>query len=147
MQVRCRHIGSSGIAVVFVDGMPARFPRCAHCSSRSNSHVPPTLFCGRQPLPSSGQKVPLRHKGGRGIVVVKSFGRSFLLFFLVLGVGMGIGRLSSFSLRFGSNMPVLALLLPPPNPKPKGNSSRLQSIGTQVPLVGPEEEQNVFSRH
>ena len=36
---------------------------------------------------------------------------------------------------------------PPPNPKPKGNSSRLQRIGTQVPLVDPEEKQNMFPQH
>ena len=141
MQVRCKHIGTSATSV---DSMLVRFPGCAaHCSSRLNSHGPPSPLCGRHPLPSSGQKVPLPHKSGRGIVVVKSFGRSFLLF-LTVDIGTGMGRLSSFNLTLvRSDTPVL----PPPNPKPKGNSSRLQRIGTQVPLVGPEEEQNVFSRH
>ena len=145
MQVRCKHIGASATSVVVVwndEPMLVGFPGCAHCSSRPNSHGPSTLLCSRHPLPSSGQKVPLSHKGGRAIVVVKSFGRSFLLFLLV-DVGTGIGRLSSFNLTLGSTTPVL----PPPNPKPKGNSSRLQRIGTQVPLEGPEEEQKVFSRH
>lgn len=139
MQVRCRHIGASAVVV---EPMPVGFPKPAHCSSRPNSHEPPTLLWSRHPLPSSGQKVPATHKGGRAIVVVKSLGRSCLLF-LFVDVGTGIGRLSSFSLTLGSVTPVL----PPPNPKPKGNSSRLQRIGTQVPLVGPDEEQNVFSRH
>jgi hypothetical protein len=135
MQVRCKHIGTSATSVV------VRFPGCCtHCSSRPNSHGPLTLLCGRHPLPSSGQKVPLAHKGGRSIVVVKSFGRSNLLFFFV---GTGIGKLNSFNLTLGSDTPVSA----PPNPKPEGNSSRLQRIGTHVPLEGPEEEQKVFSRH
>lgn len=144
MQVRCRQTGASALAIVVgvVDPMPVTFLGCAHCSSRPNSHEPPTSFCCRHPLPSSGQKVPLIHKAGRAIVVVKSFGRSFLLF-LFVAVTTGIGRLSSFNLTLGSITPVL----PPPNPKPKGNSSRLQRMGTQVPLEGPEEEQNVFSRH
>lgn len=140
MQVRCKHIGTSAVAVVVVGVADPIFP--THCSSRPNSHEPPTLFCCRHPLPSSGQKVPSTHKGGRIIVVVKSFGRSFLLF-LFADVGTGIGRLSPFNLTLGSTTPVL----PAPNPKPKGNSSRLQRIETQVPLEGPEEEQNVFSRH
>jgi hypothetical protein len=139
MQVRCKHIGTCATAGV-VDPTSIRFP--AHCSSRPNSHGPSTLFCCRHPLPSSGQKLPPIHKGGRTIVVVKSFGRSFLPFHFV-DVGTGIGKLRPFSLGLGSGTPVS----PPPNPKPKGNSSRLQRIGTQVPLEGPEEEQNVFSRH
>ena len=61
------------------------------------------------------------------------------------GVGTGIGKLSSSNSMLGSVKSVLPPL--PPKPKPKGNSSRLQRIGTQVPLVGPEDEQNVFSRH
>jgi hypothetical protein len=75
-------------------------------------------------------------------VVVKSFGRSFLLF-LLFEVGTRIGRFNPFNLMLGSSIPEL----PSPNPKPKGNSSRLQRIGMQVPLEGPEEEQKVFSRH
>lgn len=143
MHVRWRHIGASAMAVVdVVDPMPVRFPECAHCSSRPNSHEPPSSFCCRHPLPSSGQKVPLIHKAGRAIVVVKSFGRFFLLFLCAV-VGTRIGRLNSFNLTLGFIVPVL----PPPKPKPKGNSSRLQRMGTQVPLEGPEEEQNVFSRH
>ena len=142
MQVRCRHTETSDVAVGVIDPMLAKFPECEHCSSRPNSHDPPTAFCCRHPLPSSGQKVPLVHKGGRDIVVVKSFGRSFLLF-LFVDVGTGIGKLSSFSWTLGSVTPVF----PPPNPKPKGNSSRLQRIGIHVPLEGPEAEQNVFSRH
>ena len=144
-QVRCKHIGTSAstsavvvVVVVVVVGFP-------HCSSRPNSHGPSTLLCNRQPLPSSGQKEPLSHKEGRAIVVVKSFGRSFLLF-LIVDFGTGIGRLSPFNLTLGSVL-LLLVVVPPPKPKPKGNSSRLQRIGTQVPLVGPEEEQNVFSRH
>lgn len=140
MQVECKHIGTCVTAVGVVDFMSIKSP--AHCSSRPNSHEPPTAFCCLHPLPSSGQKLPLTHKGGRTIVVVKSFGRSFLLFHF-LDVGTGIGRLSSFNLTLGSSRPVSS----PPNPKPKGNSSRLQRIGMQVPLVDPEEEQNVFSRH
>ena len=59
-----------------------------------------------------------------------------------------MGKLSSSNSMLGSSVddddkPVL----PPPKPKPKGNSSRLQRIGIQVPLVGPEDEQKVFSRH
>ena len=76
-------------------------------------------------------------------MVVKSFGRSFLLF-LIFDLGMGMGRLSSLSLMCVGSV---LLLLPPPKPNPNGNSSRLQRMGMHVPLEGPEDEQNVFSRH
>ena len=120
MQVRCKHIGTSAaksvvvvVVVVVGDVDDSRYAGGAHCSSRPNSQGSPSLLCSRHPLPSSGQKVPLSHRGGKAIVVVKSFGRSFLLF-LILAVGTGIGRLSSFNLTLGSDMDMPAL--PPPKP-------------------------------